>query len=178
MKLQEFIKFYENVLDSDFCDHIIYEFKNKSEHITYYNNQHYKFEQLNLNTCGSEKIAKSFIHKVIPYIQEYTESLGFQSYIKIRGFEHVRIKKYLKGSDYRFDTHVDVDDKDSCVRYLTFILYLNDNNGHTTFPYLDLSFKPKKGSMIMFPPFWMFPHSGETPKDTDKYIIMSSLHYS
>jgi len=178
MELKSFVKHYENVLSPQTCERIIQEFENNRSHITQYDNEHYKFDQLDLNTSGNQLLAKAFIQQVVPYLKNYISLLSVEPYVKIRGFENVRIKKYLKGSDYKFKTHVDVDDKDSAVRYLIFILYLNDNNGCTTFPNLGLSFKPKQGSMIMFPPFWMFPHSGETPTDNDKYIMMSCLHYS
>jgi prolyl 4-hydroxylase len=178
MQLTKFIRVFDNVLSSDTCNRIIGEFENNKEHAIHHDTTAYKFDQLNLNSSGLMHISQGFIRHVVPLIKVYTQELSLESYVPIKGFEEVRIKKYKKNSTDDFKTHVDVDDKNSAVRYLIFILYLNNNNGTTTFPHLNYSYTPRQGSMIMFPPFWMFPHSGETPTDNDKYIIMSSLHYS
>ena len=60
--------------------------------------------------------------------------------------------------------------------------YLNDNDGFTTFPNVrsdrkPLAVEPKAGRVVIFPPMWMFPHNGLPPKNDDKYIMMTSLHY-
>ena len=88
-----------------------------------------------------------------------------------------RSKKYLKGTDDQFKTHVDVADKEAAVRYCIAILYLNDNDGLTTFPDLELAVEPVAGRVVVFPPMWMFPHNGLPPTNDDKYIMMSCLHY-
>jgi prolyl 4-hydroxylase len=178
MNLKDFIKVYDNVLSAEICNRIIKEFEARKSLVKHYDTDLYKFDQLDLNQTDLKPLAMSFVRQVIPYIKNYCEELNVEKYIKIKGFEDVRIKKYIKKSSYEFKTHVDVDDKESAVRHLIFILYLNDNNGETFFPMLNYSYKPKQGSMIMFPPFWMYPHSGGIPTDNDKYIMMSCLHYT
>ena len=37
--------------------------------------------------------------------------------------------------------------------------------------------KCKKGNVLVFPPMWTHPHSGEKPLNKPKYIIGSYLHY-
>lgn len=93
--------------------------------------------------------------------------------------EEFRIKCYDSLKRDRSDLHVDVTNQDSSVRLLTFFYYLNDDftGGETIFPDHDLIIKPKRGSLIIFPSTWQYPHK-ETPVKTGKKYIMSTyLHY-
>ena len=89
------------------------------------------------------------------------------------------MKKYDADLDDRFEQHIDVGDHDSARRFLVLFFYLNDveEGGETTFPRLDLKIKPKRGSVLIFPPMWMYPHAGEQPVSNDKYIVGTYLHY-
>lgn len=179
-ELKDYIKVYENVVPKRICDNIITTFNEVQDDpvIEKHDTEHYKFDQWNLNTTGWEGIATSFIRASIPKLIEYVNDLELQNFLQISGaFEHTRVKKYYKSSDYRFDTHVDVADRASAHRSLVFMAYLNDNNGVTEFPTLDLQFTPKAGDLLVFPPLWMFPHGGKNPTDHDKFIMMSSMHY-
>ena len=54
------------------------------------------------------------------------------------------------------------------------LFYLNDDfEGGETIFYPEMSIRPKKGSVIVFPPYWMFPHEG-TPVIAGKKYIMST----
>ena len=55
--------------------------------------------------------------------------------------------------------------------------YLNDVNegGKTVFK--DIEIQPKQGTLIVFPPLWMYPHKGEPPTSGSKYIMSTYLHY-
>ena len=92
-------------------------------------------------------------------------------------FEQFRIKRYNTDGNDAFDTHVDVSDYASARRFLSFMWYLNDVNegGETIFD--DLTIKPKTGTMIIFPPLWMYPHKGVAPISNTKYIMSTYLHY-
>jgi hypothetical protein len=93
--------------------------------------------------------------------------------------EQIRMKKYTAETGDRFDLHIDVGDYATARRFLVMFFYLNDVNegGETTFPALDLKVKPKQGSVLCFPPVWMYPHLGEQPISNDKYIVGTYLHY-
>lgn len=94
-------------------------------------------------------------------------------------FETVRIKKYRPGGVDAFDLHTDVGDHESARRFLAFLLYLNDvpKGGETVFPDLALQIVPKAGSVLVFPPLWMWRHEGRAPQGGPKYIVSSYLHY-
>lgn len=87
------------------------------------------------------------------------------------------IQKYTKGVGkyiYHTDGNFDVDKKRS--RAITFIWYLNDviDGGETEF--INLKIKPSKGSILLFPSTWNYPHRGNVPLSSDKYIITGWLY--
>ena len=117
-------------------------------------------------------------------IDIYRELLGPRSWYlpPVKYMEEFRIKKYDPETKDRFDEHVDVADHKSAKRYLAFFTYLNDveNGGETLFSGYngDMNYiKPKSGRMVIFPPLWMFPHSGQRPISGNKYIISGYFHY-
>lgn len=166
-------------MSKEYCKDIIDLFNINSQYVDEYDTDVYKFHQLNLNKNRHLlDHASHFASSLVPYYEKYFKGLGLREYVDINAFEEVRIKKYIKGSTDEFKTHVDITDKESAVRSCIAIMYLNDNDGFTTFPKLNIKVKPKAGRLIIFPPTWMFPHNGLTPTNDDKYIIITSLHYS
>jgi hypothetical protein len=73
----------------------------------------------------------------------------------------------------RFTAHIDAAFGATVYRKVAFIWYLNDveEGGETVFEFQGVTVKPKKGTMIMFPPFWTHRHEGRTPLSGTKYII-------
>ena len=92
---------------------------------------------------------------------------------------------FLFVSSFEFPIHklVPIDyinhhvDRASGVRILTVFLYLNDveEGGETVFDNLEI--KPKQGTLVVFPPLWMFPHRGNPPISGTKYLLSTYLHY-
>ena len=64
---------------------------------------------------------------------------------------------------------------------LILMVYLIDDfgGGETVFPLISDSIKPKKGSILMFPPMWMYLHRGNPPLAPGyaKYFLMTYLNY-
>ena len=177
-KLSDFIRIYDDVITPEQCSYIIEDFKKHEQLVEAHDTPLYKFHQLNLNhTPDLMDLANAFAGSLVPYYEDYFKSLGMTQYVDMNNFEEVRIKKYLKGTDDQFKTHVDVTDHASASRFCIAIMYLNDNDGLTTFPHLGVGVQPKAGRVVMFPPFWMFPHNGLIPKSDDKYIMMTCLRY-
>ena len=48
----------------------------------------------------------------------------------------------------------------------------------TIFSWNDNGEKPKKGSLLMFPPLWPWVHQGMKPINKPKYMIGSYLHFT
>lgn len=98
------------------------------------------------------------------------------------GFEKFRIRRYDENTG-KYGRHVDVGDHASARRFLAFFFYLNDvaEGGETVFFGNDdaeeMVIKPKRGTLVMFPPLWTLPHAGKTPISGPKYMVGSYLHY-
>ena len=40
-----------------------------------------------------------------------------------------------------------------------------------------MSVPAEKGSVVVFPPMWMYPHEGEMPKEKPKFIMSTYFHF-
>ena len=195
VRLNDLIVTYENSLSSSICDELISFFENNIEqHQTIINNGSPNFTQINLTKNIEEipVIHNKLIQNVFKYRDEYykyfhrdvfpdSEEFRINVYRDVfpnsHAFEGFRIKRYNTGGEDRFDTHVDVQDYTSARRFLSFFWYLNDveEGGETEFD--ELIIKPKKGTLVIFPPLWMFPHKGNPPISGPKYLLNTYLHY-
>ncbi len=178
MKLEDFVRVYDGVVSPASCKRIIDEFESQKEFVQNHDTPLYKFQQLDLNqTPEMLGLAQAYVGSLYPCYEDYFNRLNLREFVSLDNWEDVRIKKYIKGSTDEFKTHVDVTDHASAARFCIAIMYLNDNDGLTTFPTLGLAVQPKAGRVVIFPPTWMYPHNGLTPTDEDKYIMMTCLHY-
>ena len=91
----------------------------------------------------------------------------------------LRIKKYAAAQGHRFAPHTDANSMRDAHRFLALLFYLNTvtEGGETEFLNAPVVVPPKAGSVMVFPPFWMFPHAGRTPRSSDKYVLGTYLHY-
>jgi prolyl 4-hydroxylase len=182
-EIQDFIHIYENALEDNICDFLISLF-DQTEHLHERYDQEGKpnFTQLNLTenrdlTPEVNIVHNHIIKKIFDYRDRYYQFIDKRVFPEEHALEQFRIKRYNAGGEDRFDTHVDVLDHSSSRRFLSFIWYLNDveSGGQTIFK--DVQIQPKQGTLIMFPPLWMFPHRGEPPISGPKYIMSAYLHY-
>lgn len=183
VELNDLIHIYDNVLEPQVCRFLIDLFENNSDkHEGIESDKKPNFTQFNLteNCKASDEvnnIHNFLISKVFEYKKKYYEFVDERCFPKDHNFEQFRIKKYNNDGNDLFDTHVDVIDYSSARRFLSFMWYLNDveQGGETVFE--GLTIKPKTGSMIIFPPLWMFPHRGNAPISNKKYLLSTYLHY-
>lgn len=178
-----FIRIYENALEDDVCKYLIDIYEKNSEHWERLDlNRKPNFTQLNLTALTETSEEISYINnyilgRMIGYKNNYLSSFG-QEYFPIdHAYEQFRIKKYNNDGQDAFDFHVDVMDHQSAKRFLSFFWYLNDveEGGETMF--WDYKIKPKSGTLVIFPPLWMFPHCGKEPVSGPKYLLSTYLHY-
>lgn len=182
-ELNDFIHIYENALESNICDFLISLFDQVPDKQERHDNDGKpNFTQFNFTenrdlTSEVEQVHNHVIKNVFTYRDKYYEFVDTRVFPKDHAFEQFRIKKYNPDGEDRFDTHVDVLDYPSARRFLSFMWYLNDveTGGETVFK--DLIIKPKKGTLLVFPPLWMFPHKGNPPITDSKYIMSTYLHY-
>ncbi|MGH8053187.1 MAG: 2OG-Fe(II) oxygenase [Stenotrophomonas sp.] len=88
------------------------------------------------------------------------------------------LKRYRAGDEEKFQTHFD-SINEVCDRYLVFLWYLNDvdDGGQTWFPGLQTGVAPRAGRLLMFPPYWMYAHQGQSSPHQDKYILSTYLRF-
>lgn len=181
--LSDLIQIYENALDDKVCSSLIKVFEDQSRlHENVFNQRKPNFVQLNLtnilkNSKNIEYLHFEVVKSIIKHKKIYLEKMSNNFFPDTNLLEELRIKRYVPNLDQAFDTHIDVTDCESSKRFLSFLFYLNDVEigGETVFK--DLTIKPKTGKLVIFPPMWMFPHSGKEPIDKNKYIVSTYLHY-
>ena len=178
MKTDNYIKVYDNIISPNHCNKIIEIFEQNAQYHESHDTEGYKFTQLNLRSNRVlSNLENAFLGTLVPIYHDYFEQTGMKKFVEFGRYEEIRIKKYIKGSGDEFKEHVDVVNHDTARRFCIAILYLNDNDGFTEFPNSGIIVEPKAGRVVVFPPFWMFPHRGASPTDSDKYIMMSCMHY-
>ena len=81
------------------------------------------------------------------------------------------IQRTNVGEHYHW--HIDGGSHDFAQRQLVAVWYLNDvpgPGGETEFLFQDIKVTPKKGRLVLFPPFWTHEHRGVTLQKGVKYI--------
>ncbi len=168
-----------NILPTNLCDYLINLYESDKDNRERVDNESKPtFTQLNLNRYH-RKIVSNLFNYFSLALDSYKKEVPSSKYLpEIKYIEEFRIKKYEVGGVDRFDEHVDVIDHKSAKRCLA-LFYLNDvdEGGKTIFPHHHKEFTPVKGSVIIFPPTWEYPHLGEPPISNPKYIMSSYLHY-
>ena len=111
-------------------------------------------------------------------ILKINNNFGFGKELDDKGF---LIQKYIKNTGYfkyHDDFSITIENDNIFYRKIVFIFYLNDvDTGGETELLDDYKIKPKAGTLVIFPPMWMFPHSGREPISGSKYLLSTYLHY-
>lgn len=188
-ELKDYIRVYDNALDSNICKNIVKRFKDSpSLHERWEHDGKPQFTSFNITNYieANEqddfwvKIHSQLVDNIRQYSYIYMEDTNCKdSWPPENALEQIRLKLYRKGTDDRFDTHVDVGNHDSARRFLVMFWYLNtvDDGGETLFDNISYAVKPVEGRLLMFPPLWMYPHSGKMAVSDDKLILGTYLHY-
>ena len=176
MSHHNFIKHYENMIPGRICDWLISSFED-ADQLVFRRNGPQNFDELNINQTHPE-IVFSLVGCVQHAARQYRNDVPEASYFPELALEEFRVKRYRAKTGQQFSDHVDVGSLSSSKRYLSFLYYLNDDflGGETQF-FPDLRIKPVRGSVVVFPPTWMFPHAGLPVDVGTKYIMSSYLNY-
>lgn len=174
MSVINFVLKVDNVLSYSICDELINLFE-ESDHTervdsggypnwtNLFISDHYPKEEKKL-----EEIYMEVARKYQEWVGEYGLYFNTHNF----DFEGSNIKKYVGGSSDVYKRHADVSSLDPSDRFLAMLFYLNDEfEGGETIFYPECVIKPKKGSVVVFPPYWMFPHEGTPVLKGEKYIM-------
>jgi hypothetical protein len=186
--MNPFIWVCDNVLSSDFCQHVIRRFDSDSRSCVGKTSGGYLPDiksSTDLNISRLEDWQQEdtvFFDTLYKYFPEYKKHID-QILPNIRIFnstdiqdEGYQIQKTVPGGGYVW--HHDGRVKNNYARSLTYIWYLNDvpEGGETEFHDGTL-IKPVQGRMLIFPATWTFMHRGKTPA-SNKYIVTGWLSYN
>ena len=113
-------------------------------------------------------IKKTVTEKTVACLHDYADR--FQGIKFILELENVFlsspvIERYRETEG--FNWHIDSGPQETATRFLSSLTYLNDvaEGGRTEFPMQGLEITPRAGTMVLFPPYWMFPHRAAPAHD-------------
>lgn len=180
------VRIYEDVLELNYCNHLINKFEKYIDQHESQKEGEMSFTQIDMGKHIAVWHSEiDVLRKVLMInVTKYANDLEIGSVWPTKHtFESPRIKRYLPNDQDQFGTHVDVNNYENSKRFLVFFIYLDDNEAGQTIispggkeHYRRISYC-KRGNMLIFPPLWPWPHSGEKPIKKPKYIIGSYLHY-
>lgn len=181
MKLTDLIRVYD-ALDPALCGRMIEKFERLREQ---------QFEnrtgQIEINLVQHRSSWQEELELLPPIVsslwERYARETGVRQGVaglpRSFALEQPRMKKYQASRDDEHALHVDVSSWTNMNRHLVCLCYLNDvaEGGETEFEGLDYRVRPRAGAVLMFPPYWMFPHRGAVCSSGDKYIVSTYLQY-
>ncbi len=183
--LRSYVQHYDGALPPEFCAQMVSAFEQASRwHSPEGRGYRAGLEQsswveVNLQRLADDAFLGFFHAQIDRYLGEYNRKLSLTLPIPRRPkIDELRMKRYRAKSDDNFQPHFDsVDEK--CGRYLVFLWYLNDvdEGGETEFNDLGFKIQAKAGRLLIFPPYWMFQHTGLPPQSNDKYIVSTYLMF-
>ena len=103
---------------------------------------------------------------------EYGNKYGEKYNAPFSGIEGAQMLKYQVGRGH-YDTHTDSGPQ--APRIFSAVLYLNDveEGGETYFPVFDVSIKPEKNKLILFPSNYIYKHCALPPSSNEKFCIVT-----
>ena len=181
-----FIFEIEQALTDDICDMIVQRFEASKS--MQYQGRVGQLAQESLSIKQSTDLAAS-AHKEWQDVDTILHrSMGMalaelrEQYAFFRGpFKDIgyNIQRTEAGQYYHW--HIDGGSHDFADRQLVAIWYLNDvpgPGGETEFQFQGVKVTPKKGNMLLFPPFWTHEHRGATVQSGVKYIATTWLVFA
>ena len=177
--ITEYIGFYENIIPDSVCDNIIdHDWEMKKS--TYSNND-------GKTKTSDERVEMDeiWILKDMPYYEDIKK--GVLKTIKKYSKQHknfscihhtdFRINKYSEGGF--MSEHVDNIHHSHGQQYgypqVSVLLYLNDDYAGGEFFVAEEMFMPEKGSSIIFPSNFMYPHEAKAVTKGTRWSIVSWL---
>lgn len=182
------IRTIDNVLEADFCQHLIDKFDaDENKNMEYLIRDRIKRETTELYISGREewkeedKILEDSLNdsleRYCKFIRDSYEQFKPTPYLfDGKNYEDTgyKIKKYLPGCV--FDWHQDFSIHEGSARVLSVVWYLNTviEEGCTQFAN-GLKIQPEVGKILIFPATWTYVHRGAPPTSENKYAITSFI---
>lgn len=173
-----FISIFDNALDQNKCNKIIFDFENDKENQIDGRVGNHKIK---LNVKKSIDINHNFNDKTITsklissclhtFINEYKrEYPDINNIPPWRCTSSYNIQKYNPRDGF-YKTHCEVTDRISSKRVLVWMIYLNTlQDGGTLFPSYKMGINAVQGRLVMWPSYWTHMHKGQVSHTETKYI--------
>ena len=117
------------------------------------------------------EILTKFKNKLQFEIDNYVEKFEALENMKKFVLDGFNLQKYEPGEGF-YEWHCERGNKDTSLRMLVFMIYLNDlENGGTEFKYQNHIENAEKGKLIIWPTDWTYTHRGQISKTEKKYIL-------
>ncbi len=176
--LAHFIRTYDDALMADFCQQTVEYFEQHPE-LQQRNGASIRsglaessWTEMDLSDCDAFGFRNIITNCIRFYKSRYEQDCQIQPALpEPSDLAPLILKRYDPGQD-QFQPHYDSVGPVSS-RYLVFLWYLNgvEEGGETAFIDLDIAVRPAAGRMLMFPPYWMYRHTGKQPTSGPKYIL-------
>jgi hypothetical protein len=138
----------------------------------------FKVGQKNLGERDSNNSVLYDMHESI-FQSIYPCALDYGSYwgVGINYFEAFNFVKY-ESPGHHFNIHAD--HGPAYVTTVSIVAYLNDDyeGGELFFPRFDLTIKPKKGDVVLFPSTFIYEHSSQPMISGTKYSVVVMTDYN
>ena len=188
--LQDYVKLYDKILDDQTCDDFLeiikkanFEriesdlFKFKQTIITDDMMWHLDDMEVDENEASPLHIQDIFSGLFFSAATNYFQDTELPLVPELEGFENIGIKKFESGDFYKL--HSDVNDYKSAKRFLSVMIFLeNTDNCAIRFSNRSIcDITPVRGSILVFPPHWLFPYEVVCRDDATMMYAHSYLHY-
>jgi hypothetical protein len=183
--LADYIRVYDDALPADFCARLVGGFEQNIE-AQIRNGRAIRSElaqsawtELDIGRLADDAMRGFFLAQIEQSLARYNADVGLGIPVPLRPrTDRLILKRYRPGGDESFQLHFDSVDASS-ARYMVFLWYLNDvrEGGETMFCDLGIKVAPRAGRLLMFPPYWMYQHTGLAPVSNDKYILSTYLMF-
>lgn len=183
--LRHYVRVYDGDLPADLCARMLAAFAQAHEHQVVREHgwrdglEQSAWVELDITPLADAALIGFFSRQIAVCLRRYNADVGLPIAIpESTLLAPLRIKRYRPGADEAFQLHFD-SIGEVANRYLVCLWYLNDvaEGGETEFPGLGIKVAPRAGRLLMFPPFWMYPHAGRLPISGDKFILSTYLKF-
>lgn len=190
------INIYNNAISENLCDEIIDTLENNLKSDGLYRWQpamvteadealetarkcvDFKLSSKNLGPVTEENkpfydMHQKTFEKIKPAVDDYGRYWG----VGIQYYESFNFVKY-EGSGTHFKIHAD--HGPAYVTTISVVAYVNDDyeGGELYFPRFDLTIKPKKGDVVVFPSTYIYEHASNDMISGTKYSIVIMTDYN
>jgi len=181
--LRHYVRWYDDSLSLSFCEKMIAAFKQatarqvKRERGWRAGLDASAWTELDITPLADAALKDFFSRRIDESLARYNDDVGLAIPVpKSTLLAPLRIKRYVPDTGETFQLHFD-SIGEVANRYLVFLWYLNDvaKGGETGFSGLDMEVSPKAGRLLMFPPYWMYQHTGRPPISGEKFILSTYM---